>query len=132
MNMNKLATALVGVLALAGGAAAQTDPRPAQQPGPAAPSRSENAELLSEIMRQLYGCWHPPRDARASVTLRFSLNRDGTLAGGPTLVKFSVGTRAKDVIDTAMRAVRACPLHLPPAKYQFWREIEANFDAGPD
>ena len=133
MNMNKLAAALVALVTAGGAASAQPDPTSAHRPQTAdTAARSENAQLLAEIMRQLYGCWHPPRGANASATLRFTLNRNGTLADGPTLIKFTVGRHSQGVVDTAMRAVRECTLHLPAASYEFWREVEASFDAGPD
>ena len=131
--MNKLAAACIGVWVLAGAAAsAQTDPAPARQLPAAGSARSDQAHLNSEIIRQLYGCWHPPTNASATASIRFSLNRDSTLASGPTLVKVTIGTQSQGVVESAMRAVRECRLHLPPAEYRFWREIEANFDAGPN
>lgn len=133
--MNRFAAALLAALAVCGQASAQTEPTPAQRPptaATAAPSRNEKAQFLSEIMRQLYGCWQPPRGANASATLHFTLKRDGTLAEGPTLVRFTAGAHTQGVIDTAMLAVRACTLHLPASKYESWRDVEASFDAGPD
>lgn len=132
--MNALLTAsgptLALALALSGGAYAQTPPaQPPQDRGTAAPSRSEDARIQSEIMRQLYDCWHPPPGASATATVRFALNRNGTLAGSPTLVRINAGVRSQGVIDSAMRAVRECTLHLPPARYDLWRDIEADFDA---
>ena len=131
--MNKLAAAFIGVCVLGGAtASAQTDPAPARQPPAAGTARGDQAQLNAEIMRQLYLCWHPPINASATASIRFSLNRDSTLASGPTLVKVTIGTKSQGVVESAMRAVRECRLHLPPSEYRFWREIEANFDAGPN
>lgn len=133
--MNALLTAsgpaLALALALNGGAYAQTPSAQAPQDrGAGAPSRGEDARMIqSEIMRQLYDCWHPPAGASATATVRFALNRNGTLAGSPTLVRINAGVRSQGVIDSAMRAVRDCTLHLPPARYDLWRDIEADFDA---
>lgn len=126
--MNRLAAAWIGAWAICGAAGAPTDATAAPQPGDARGDQALNAV----IMRQLYACWHPPSNATATAKIRFTLNRDGTLAGTPTLVKVNVGTRSQSVIDSAMRAVHECRLHLPPAKYEFWRDIEVNFDAVPN
>lgn len=130
--MNKLAAACIGVCVWGGAAAfAQTAPSPARPPAAAGAAHTDQAQLNSEIMRQLYACWHPPTNSSATASIRFSLNRDSTLASGPTLIKVGIGTRSQSVVESAMRAVRECRLHLPASEYSLWREIEVNFDAGP-
>lgn len=97
-------------------------------------AQADPAPIARLIMRQLYRCWTPPvgppaGDTDVSATVAFSLNRDGSLAGGPTLVKTSTGPKSQAVADSALRAVRRCtPLKLPADKYEVWREVEATFD----
>jgi len=48
-------------------------------------AQADVAELFTLLHRQLGGCWAIPVGAKAAATVRFSLNRDGSLAGAPTL-----------------------------------------------
>lgn len=41
-------------------------------------------DSLNEMWSALYACWQPPADSNGmSITLRFSLRRDGSLIGKP-------------------------------------------------
>jgi hypothetical protein len=94
-------------------------------------ARGDGARFATLIARQLYGCWTPPANVPTTVTatVRFSLNRDGSIAGQPTLVKVTPGARAQAAAESALRAVRRCaPLHLPADKYELWQEVEVVFD----
>lgn len=104
-------------------------------------SQNEQSRLLAEIMRQLYGCWHPPvglADAKTLVvTVDFSLNRDGSLAGPPVVKPTGSGPLFQTAAESAVRAVRECtappvgPMRLPARLYDVengWRELEVNFD----
>ena len=75
------------------------------------------------IQRQLFACWTPPVGAGTNVTatVRFSLNRDGSLAGVPTLVKTTTGAQSQAFAESALLAVRRCaPFKLPADKYESW------------
>jgi len=100
-------------------------------------SQADIARLVHQIVRQLHGCWNPPRELAKHpilVTLTFSLNRDGTLAGPVAVKPTGSGPVFEAAAQSAVRAVRKCtaapagPMRLPAAKYQVWRDIEVNFD----
>jgi hypothetical protein len=71
---------------------------------------------------------------RIVVTLAFSLNRNGTLAGPVSVKPTGSGLLFEAAAESAVRAVRKCtappvgPMRLPADAYEYWREIEASFD----
>jgi colicin import membrane protein len=63
------------------------------------------------------------------VKLRLRFNPDGRLAGEPQVMNPQNTPYFLAVRDSALRAVQACePYSLPPAKYEFWKDIVLNFD----
>jgi len=97
------------------------------QPGTVA--EGDVARLLRVIDGQLRACWKPVRGANLIVRVYFRLNKDGSLAGIPTVAKTATGPEFEAAAESAVRAVRQCtPLKLPADKYENWREIEAAFD----
>jgi len=63
------------------------------------------------------------------VKLRLRFNPDGTLASEPQIMNPQNTPYFLAVRDSAIRAVQACePYSLPPAKYEFWKDIVLNFD----
>lgn len=73
--------------------------------------------------------------ARISVTVGFSLDQNGKVTRGPSLVSNSPGNDAaiRTAFEAARRAVLRCGgagFDLPPEKYNQWREVEITFDAG--
>jgi len=90
------------------------------------------SRLVAQITRQLYGCWTPPArlaNTNVVVTIAFSLDRDGGLAGDPVVKTRGSGALFESARDSALKAVRQCtPFHLPVAQYDYWREVEVNFD----
>jgi hypothetical protein len=106
---------------------------PAAAIGPAV-----KASLASSISRQLKPRWQAPQgpDAEELVTiLSFNLNRDGTLAGTPTVVR-QLGindtnrNQAERHAEQAIKAVRlAAPFDLPAEYYDAWKRVSAfRFD----
>jgi hypothetical protein len=92
-------------------------------------AQGDEGPVADLLRRQLYACWTPPVGANITVTVHFSLHRDGSLASAPTAVKTSAGAQFQAVAASALRAVRQCtPLQLPADKYDYWQEIEATFD----
>jgi hypothetical protein len=106
---------------------------PAAAIGPAVKSA-----LASAISRQLKPKWSAPQglDAEELVTiLSFNLNRDGTLAGTPTVVRqqgINANNRAQAErhAEQAVRAVRlAAPFDLPEQYYDAWKRVSSfRFD----
>lgn len=105
---------------------------PAQQVGPV-----QQAAIRQAIIRQLKPYWNPPAGLdvdKLVTTLRFHLNRDGSLAGDPQVVRTTGITAANRAQvarhqEQAIRAVRlAAPFHLPEQYYSAWSVVTSNFD----
>jgi hypothetical protein len=117
--------------------AAAIEPNPSRSP-PESGSKSVRGETaltqaeMAALRRQLSACWQPPDPVLQAkglvVTVRFSLNRDGSLVGEPVVVNRENGYLFQVAAESATRAVRSCqPFRLPIAKYEAWRELESNF-----
>lgn len=106
---------------------------PAAQAGP-----EVRSALSAAITRQLKPHWNPPdgADADQLVTiLSFNLNRDGSLAGKPQVVRqmgITPGNSAQAArhAEQAIRAVQlASPFNLPPDYYDAWKRVSSfRFD----
>jgi outer membrane biosynthesis protein TonB len=107
-------------------------------PTPSLGSTTGNAPQLSQnelamLIAQLRSCWAPPVGVVEAkdlvVTVRFSLNRDGSLLGQPIVVNRGNNALFQVAAEAATRAVRVCqPFRLPASKYEAWQEVEVNFD----
>lgn len=99
-----------------------------------APALSEGE--TDALILAISNCWNvDPGSTAAQVTVVVSvaLNRDGTLAGTPSLVSAEGGDQgARNVaFRNARTAIIACGrggFDLPPDKYESWREIEMTFN----
>jgi colicin import membrane protein len=96
-------------------------------------SASELAILAQIIKSCVQSKWNvlgggeSAQNTQVKVRLRF--NPDGTLAGEPQIMNPQNTPYFLAVRDSAVRAVQACePYSLPPAKYEFWKDIVLNFD----
>jgi len=107
-------------------------------PTPTLGSPTGNAPQLSQneiamLKAQLMSCWNPPVGVSEAkdlvVTVRFSLNRDGSLSSEPMVLNRGRNALFQIAAESATRAVRRCqPFHLPASKYEAWQEVEVNFD----
>lgn len=118
------------------------DTEPRSNSGPATERVGLGTSVtLSEIdalRAQVSRCWSPPAGAANPedliVTVKISLNTDGTLASAPEVAARDRGRVISDqyfrvAAEAAIRAVRRCePYRLPVEKYSTWREIELRFD----
>ncbi len=89
--------------------------------------------LKGIISSRLRGCWRLPSGGGGSdtpvVTLRWSMNRDGTLAGDPQVERPRGDALFQLAAEAAIRAVKECtPFPLPQDKYTTWRTITWDFD----
>lgn len=96
-------------------------------------SQSELDRIRAMLKQQLDPCWNLPAGAADAknivVKVRFSLNRDGSLASQPVVVTQGSGPTFQVFAESALKAVRNCsPLRLPAAEYEFWQDLEVNFD----
>ena len=87
--------------------------------------------LLAEVIAQAKRCWAIPdgwSDPRqVSVTLRFQLEPDGSLAGDPDVVEFPATNIGAAAAKAALTAVKQCgPYRLPADKYEQWRDIQLS------
>ncbi|MBE7637969.1 energy transducer TonB [Sneathiella sp. P13V-1] len=85
--------------------------------------------------RQVEKCWNPPTGSVKAedliVTVKISLNKDGTVKGRPEIVRSgSYGNRFEKIAaESAVRAVLQCqPYKLPIAKFERWRDTVLKFD----
>jgi hypothetical protein len=97
------------------------------------------SSLLGAISREIKPHWQGKApegaDAELLVTvLRWNLNRDGTLAGTPTVVRQEGITdtnrpQAPRHAEQAIRAVQlAAPFDLPDQYYDTWKRVTIRFD----
>ncbi len=103
------------------------------------PSEQQRASIQSEINRQLRPHWlrnipQGPDVELLVTTVRFRLNRDGSLDGMPQALGSS-GTNATNRAqvarhqEAAIRSVRlAAPFTLPARFYSVWDDVEIDFD----
>ena len=91
-------------------------------------TQSETDALVGQIKR----CWNPPigsAEAGIGVTLRFSMNQDGSLNGQPEIVQTPSHPLGVALANSARRALLQCgPYKMPPEKYATWRSVEATFN----
>ena len=105
---------------------------PAARAGP-----RETASIAQAVSRQIKPHWQPPNgpEVEKIVTfVRFRLNRDGSIAGRPSVAR---QTGVNDINraqadrhgEQAIRAVQlAAPFDLPEEYYDAWKSITANLD----
>src|SRR5215472_9872594 len=96
-------------------------------------SQNELARLQAMLKAQLTSCWNPPVGVREAkdliVKVGFSLNRDGSLSGAPIVLNRGSNPLFRVAAESAVRAVLSCqPLRLPPSRYEWWQQVEVNFD----
>lgn len=79
-------------------------------------------------------CWRSTQDMpnpeRLVVTVRVTLNRDGTLAADPRAISAVLpgDAQMRVAADNALRAVRTCgPYKLPADSFSEWRELDLRF-----
>jgi hypothetical protein len=78
---------------------------------------------MDEVGQALLACWNPPANSKgSSVTLSFSLKRDGTLIGPPQPTDINVPgdeQAKKHFVDAAIAALQSCmPLEFSPTVAQ--------------
>lgn len=109
----------------------------AQTPPAARAGPQVAASLRQAVARQLKPHWVAPQGAEADqlvTILRFALNRDGSLAGRPTVVSQSGVSDANRPqqgrhAEQAIRAVQlAAPFDLPEEFYAQWKTVTSRFD----
>jgi len=66
---------------------------------------------------------------RVSLVVRIDLQRDGTLAGEPTLIEASASPKGPAVLQSLFAGLAKCqPFNMLPAeKYQEWRTLDIRF-----
>jgi len=99
--------------------------------------QNKNLSITTEndIKRQLYACWSPPAGAKnvkdMAVIVRIKFASDGTVTEANYVDKgvFAGNQFYKAAVSAALRAVWKCsPLQIPKDEYEYWKEIEFNFD----
>ncbi|TKT74706.1 hypothetical protein [Aquamicrobium sp. LC103] len=85
----------------------------------ASPSIADPLKNMGEVGDAIRTCWKAPADPKgASVTLSFSLRRDGSLIGQPRPTSIDVpgnDEEKRKFVDAAVAALRDCtPLEFAP------------------
>ena len=87
---------------------------------------------VDALIGQIKKCWNPPigaAEARIKVTMRFALNRDGTVNGRPQPMEGPAHPLGPGLARSAERAILQCgPYNLPADKYSAWADVAATFD----
>jgi hypothetical protein len=91
-------------------------------------TQSEIDALRSQITR----CWVIPQGwtspREVTVSVRFQLKPDGTVAGMPEVVEYPASQYGPVAGDNAIRAVMQCgPYALPAEKYDQWKDVQLRF-----
>jgi hypothetical protein len=90
---------------------------------------------VTAVRAQAQKCWRPPSGwssgRRANVTIRFRLNRDGSVNGTPVTIEGPASPLGKAAADKAVLAVKRCgPYQLPAESYDKWQVLELHFALG--
>lgn len=113
-------------------------PAPSQAREGAGERRGDTTSVVAMIQSQMNICWDDvddlPNPERLNVTIRMTLNRDGTLKRDAKLVdpaRPPIGDRPMQVaIERALRAARKCaPYRLPEEALEYyddWDEVTLN------
>lgn len=118
------------LLALTGGAQAQTVPAP--------PAKSPASTVLlydevNKLQRRIVSCWSPPASpgaGRAAIIVRLKFDKNGKMIGEPAVSSDPSDQRFAAMMMAVKEAVKRCqPFPLPPGKYDAWRQLELRFDS---
>ena len=90
---------------------------------------------ITAVRAQAQRCWQAPSGwssgRRASVTIRFRLNRDGSVNGTPVTIEGPASPLGKAAADKAVLAIKRCgPYQLPAESYDKWQVMELHFVLG--
>lgn len=96
-------------------------------------------DLRDTLLTQMRQCWNVPAGApdpeKLIVQVRVFLTPDGSLAQPPQLEAATRAAAASNpymraAAEAALRAINVCEpyKHLPPEKYEVWREVVMTFD----
>jgi len=120
-------------------------PQKPQRVAATAPSAQPKAPLGSQItaserdmiIQQIERCWNIPAGARDAqdlvVEIRATVNPDGTVQQAMIVDtgRYATDTFFRAAADSAKRAVlnpSCSPLHVPPDKYEAWRNLDLFFN----
>jgi len=86
---------------------------------------------IDAFVSQVRKCWNPPpgvSEVKIQVTVRVTLNQDGTVGARPQVVEGSTHPMGPAFANSAVRAILQCgPYQLPAEKYATWRDFDAVF-----
>ncbi|WP_210278024.1 cell envelope integrity protein TolA [Phyllobacterium myrsinacearum] len=94
------------------------------------------AAIAEKIKFNIQTCWNRPdtgKDNVSTVTVRFTLDKDGTIIGAPEIVNPSKSKNFELIANSAIRAVTRCAPYSVvaenPALYDDLKEIILNFSS---
>lgn len=129
-DTDKIAALLDKSPAASSPAESQQDASLGVQNGQADAKMTQNE--LDALRAAVQRCWVIPQGwtdpKEVTVTIRFSLNQDGSVSGTPTVIEYPASQYGQVAADNAIRAVLRCgPYQLPPQKYDQWSEVQMRF-----
>jgi hypothetical protein len=98
------------------------------------PHKGLSADEIGALRARLTKLWRTPAGAKDPkdliVTIRFQLNRDGTIAGSPAVLTAGSSPLFLASRDSALRALKVAQpfTMLRPEHYEAWKDIEITFD----
>jgi hypothetical protein len=100
---------------------------------PSGQNAKMSANEIDYFVSQISRCWTPPIGGLGAdaiiVKLHILLNKDGTLAGPPTIKNSGSSPFFNAAADAAVRAVLQCqPYTMPEAKFGEWQSMNLNFN----
>jgi colicin import membrane protein len=110
-----------------------TDALPTAGAATGDPDPKMTVNELEALRAKIVACWNVPLGASNAEEVRtvvqFHMNRDGTVAGTPTILERPSGRYAQIAPESIVRAIMQCaPYQLPPEKYDQWQEVRLNFN----
>lgn len=96
---------------------------------PRAEALAAASRIDDEVKRGLAKCWHPPAGIGSyTITVRFQLNRDGSVKGEPVAWEVKPTGTPEAAVQAAIATVRNCtPISLPAHAYDYWRQVQVHF-----
>lgn len=109
-------------------------PRQTRNFEPVPPKTQMTSEQVQKLIDRLRNCWEPPASIRdrpdLTITAQLNLDRDGSLAGEPTILNPSSNPLFMEASRSVIAAITKCqPFDfLPTAAYEQWRQVIVDFN----
>ena len=94
--------------------------------GPVPALAAAGDDLAPLLSNQVARCWSPPPGSSGTVSVRFDLRQDGSVAGTPVVN----GLASAGVATAAVHAIQFCaPYKLPRERFSDWQHVVVRLRA---